>query len=188
MCPRTVEKKTTSNRGEGGVVITLSPKMRKTRKDAGEMLPKMTTNDGNLTSGMLMPIAIKIKCHFSCAKGACRKKYNDRVNVGMSVNSIYCPVEIDEHEKMIDFVSNFLTNLPPKKNVTSCQDSNSKVGMCDDEELDEPRYVALRKCGDSNKNTKSTNLVTFARNFNLKISNTWFKHKMYATQKDFAKK
>ena len=60
--------------------------------------------------------------------------------------------------------------------------------MCDDAELDEPKDIAQGKNGDSNKNTKGINLMNFARNFNLKISNTWFKYKICATWKDFAKK
>ena len=81
-----------------------------------------------------------------------------------------------------------LTYLPPKKCVILCQDSNAKVWTYDDVELDEHRDFTLKKHGDSNKNTKGINLENFARNFNLKISNTWFKHKTHATWKDFTNK
>ena len=157
--------------------------MRNAHKDAGEMPPKMTTNDGDITSRRFTSIYIKLKCYFSCIKVSFRKKHNKHVNVDMSITSIYYSVDVNEHVKMIDIVNDFLTNLPPMKNVILCQDSNAKAEICDDVELDEHRDITLGKYGDSNKNTKGINLVNFAKNFNLKISNTWFKHKIHATWK-----
>ena len=92
-------------------------------------LPKMTKKHVDVTSGRFVSIDVKLKCHLSCTKGAFRKKHNKLMNVDISITLIYYPVDIYEHGKMIDFVSDFLTNLSPKKSVILCQDSNAKVGM-----------------------------------------------------------
>ena len=179
-------KDANSNRGERGVAIVLSPSMHDACKLAGEMPPSTSSVCGNTTSGRFISIDIKLKCHFSCTRGAFRKKHHKHVNIELSIASAYYPVDIAEHDEMLEFMSEFLANLPPKRNVILCQDSNAKVGIGDDAELDEPSDVPLGKFGCPSRNAKGANLVNFARNFNLRIANTWFKHKRCATWKDFS--
>ena len=179
-------KKMSSNRGERGVAIILSPSIIDAYKSAGESPPLTPSDLEDTCYGRFISINICLKCHFNCSKGAFRKKRQKHLNVNISIASIYYPVDYDEHEEIIEFVEQKISELPKLNKIIIGQDSNAKVGISKPLESDTIRDPTVGYYGDSSFNTKGENLANSTRSMNLKIANTWFPHVVYTTWRDFS--
>ena len=102
--------------------------MSEAYKNSGELHPLTSSNDvSDFFSGRFTSVNIQLRNQFTCKKGSFRKKRPKKVNIDISIASIYFPVDSVEHDCMLEFVESKIAEWPNNHSIIIGQDSNAKV-------------------------------------------------------------
>ena len=158
----------------GGVDIILSPAAVKAWRESGSNSPITTPHDSPFVGRF-----IGLKLSFPQLDQYKRKV---RVQLTLSIASVYHPVDETEHTEFIDTPIYIMSLVPKTVEFIGGHDINANLGTCT-----KMHQKTLGPWGIYNRNMKGRRILGFFSHNRLKVTNSFFKKPSFVILRSFSK-